>query len=61
LGEGGTGAVYKPYDSELGRTVAPKPVKPELATSPQITRRFKRELLLARKMARRRLARTPRN
>jgi serine/threonine protein kinase/tetratricopeptide (TPR) repeat protein len=51
LGEGGMGAVYKAYDSDLERTVALKLVKPELATSPQIMQRFKQELLLASKIS----------
>ena len=45
------GAVYKAYDTELGRTVAIKLVRKELATSRQIMQRFKQELLLASKIS----------
>jgi serine/threonine-protein kinase len=47
LGQGGMGAVYKAYDVEVGRTVAIKLVRPELAASSETMQRFKQELLLA--------------
>ncbi len=45
------GAVYKAYDMELGRTVALKLVRPELAASAETMQRFKQELLLASKIS----------
>ena len=53
LGIGGMGAVYKAWDRELDIPVALKVIRPEIAgderASADIARRFKRELLLARK------------
>ena len=54
LGFGGMGAVYKAWDNELDIPVALKVIRPEVAQDPvmakQLDRRFKRELLLARKV-----------
>ena len=50
LGRGGMGAVYKARDTELDRVVALKLIRPELARNPEILRRFKQELILARQV-----------
>ena len=50
LGRGGMGAVYKARDKELDRLVALKLIRPELARNPEMLRRFKQELILARQV-----------
>ena len=50
LGEGGMGAVYKARDREVDRLVALKVIRPELASQPEVLRRFKQELILARQI-----------
>jgi eukaryotic-like serine/threonine-protein kinase len=57
VGEGGMGAVYKSYDRELGRMVALKVIRPELANNPDILQRFKQEILLASKVTDRNIIR----
>ena len=50
LGQGGMGAVYKARDREVDREVALKVIRPELTGHPDIVRRFKQELILARQV-----------
>jgi eukaryotic-like serine/threonine-protein kinase len=57
LGQGGMGAVYKGRDIELERLVALKLIRPELASHPEILRRFKQELILAREVTHRNVIR----
>ncbi len=61
LGAGGMGAVYQALDNELGVAVAIKTVRQELAADPEtarlLDRRFKQELLLARKVTHKNIVR----
>jgi tetratricopeptide (TPR) repeat protein/predicted Ser/Thr protein kinase len=57
LGQGGMGAVYKARDNELERLVALKIIRPDLTSNPEILKRFKQELILARQVTHRNVIR----
>lgn len=57
LGEGGMGAVFQARDVEVDRIVALKVIRPELVGSADILRRFRQELVLARKITHRNIVR----
>jgi tetratricopeptide (TPR) repeat protein len=50
LAHGGMGEVYEAEDLEVRAAVALKTVRPEVAAEPQVIERFRRELLLSRRV-----------
>ncbi|MDT5139300.1 MAG: hypothetical protein QOD58_3562, partial [Mycobacterium sp.] len=51
LGQGAMGSVYRAHDTALGRDVAVKVLRPELATEPGYEERFRREAFAAGRLA----------
>src|SRR5262245_59856003 len=50
LGKGGMGMVYKAKDHKLEEIVAIKVLRPEIASDPEMERRFRKEIVLARRV-----------
>jgi len=57
LGAGGMGRVYKAHDRVLDEDVAIKVLRPEFTRDPEMTRRFRSEIKLARKVSHRNVCR----
>ncbi|MBI4908850.1 MAG: protein kinase [Acidobacteria bacterium] len=57
IGEGGMGAVYVAEDREIGRKIALKVIRPDMASDPKILERFKQELILSRQISHRNVIR----
>ena len=58
IGRGGMGAVYRARDRELDLVVAIKFLDKQLASDPALRERFRREVVLARKVTHKNIART---
>jgi serine/threonine protein kinase len=50
LGKGGMGMVYKAQDHKLEEIVAIKVLRPDIAANPDMERRFRKEIVLARRV-----------
>jgi serine/threonine protein kinase len=57
LGKGGMGMVYKAHDRMLDETVAIKVLRAEFANTPDMAKRFRHEIKLARKVSHRNVCR----
>jgi DNA-binding Xre family transcriptional regulator len=57
LGQGGMEAVYKADDRKLDRQVALKVIRADMAANPEILKRFKQEIILARQITHRNVVR----
>ena len=57
IAAGGMGEVYEAEDEVLGTHVALKTIRPELVARPQMLERFRREILLARRVTHRNVCR----